>query len=49
MKLLRGLLHRPLLLVGNAAPQYIDYASPRQEYRSVADAPPDAPPDAPAP
>jgi hypothetical protein len=43
MKLLRGLFQRLLLRVTNAAPQYIDYASPHHEYRSLADAPPDAP------
>ena len=42
MKLLRGVFQRLLLRTTNAADQYIDYASPRHEYRILQDAPPDA-------
>jgi hypothetical protein len=43
MKLLKGLFGRLLLRITNAADQYIDYTSPRFEYRSLASAPPDEP------
>jgi len=41
MKLLKGLFGRLLLRITNAADEYIDYASPDFEYRSLASAPPD--------
>jgi hypothetical protein len=43
MKLLKGLFVRLLLRITNAADQYIDYTSPRFEYRCLANAPPDRP------
>lgn len=41
VKLLRGLFHRMLLRITNAADQYIDYTSPGFDYRLLETAPPD--------
>jgi hypothetical protein len=42
MRLLKGLFHRMLLRIANAADQYIDYTSPDLPYRPIEEAPPES-------